>query len=89
MKCLLVVVCMVFVCMACSDDSGKDPGYAEKMAGIYTGYSAATFLYSADPVYTVEQQVTVTSVSGETADISYVDDTWGTYQLKGGVIPLL
>lgn len=82
MNYLLGWVFMLYVCAACSDDDNNNPNYAEKIAGTYEGYSAATFQYSPTPSFTTGQKVVVTRVTDKTVSLSYTDATWGTYRLE-------
>lgn len=56
---------------------------AAEVAGTYSGWSKAEFLYSPTPMASDAQTITVTEETDETVSVNYTSDTWGTFTLTG------
>lgn len=56
---------------------------AAEVAGTYSGWSKAEFMYSATPMVNDGQKVSVSEETDGTVSVSYVSDTWGKFTLTG------
>lgn len=68
---------------AVSCNPAEDVRPAAEVAGTYSGWSKAEFMYSPDPMVNDGQTVSVSEETEGTVSVSYVSDTWGKFTLTG------
>ncbi len=58
----------------------------EYVAGTYSGYTSAAFVYSSTPIVTDDESVTITANDDGTVSLSYASDTWGTTTISAATV---
>lgn len=66
--------------MGCSDDE-KSINLAQEAAGSYNGYTSARFAYSATPIVTPKETLTIADKGDSKADVTLTSSTWGVFRL--------
>jgi|GEM_PF-1973124 len=76
---MFLALTMTFTSCSDDDDSEEQVNKAEKVAGTYEGYAYAAFSYISYVLPYTDESVTVTANSDGTANVNYVNDTWGEF----------
>ncbi len=79
---LLVALCAT----SCSDDDDDVVNLSTLLAGSYSGYTSAAFVYSSTPIVTNGESVTMTANNDGTVNVSYTSGTWGTTTISGATV---
>lgn len=74
--CMVAALAIGF--QSCSDDDDDKTPASKLVEGTYTGYSSASFKYSATPICTNSETVAVVANSDGTVNVTLTSGTWGT-----------
>ncbi len=79
-KLVLLTATAISLAASCNPDDNVDT--AKAVAGTYTGYATASFMYSPTPMVSAGQTLTVTEEAAGTVSVSYTSDMWGTFSIS-------
>lgn len=83
---LFMAVALTAGFASCSDDDDDEVPAAQTVAGTYSAYSSASFKYSATPIVTNGESVTIAANSDGTVKVTLTSGTWGTATVSNATV---
>lgn len=84
-KYLFMAVALTAGFASCGSDDDETPA-SELVAGTYSGYSSASFMYSSTPMCANGETVAITSNSDGTVNVTFTSGTWGTTTISSASV---
>lgn len=85
-KYLFMAVALMAGFASCNDDDEPDIPAAQTVAGSYSAYSSASFMYSATPMVANGESVVVTANTDGTVNVTLTSGTWGTTTVNNATV---
>ncbi|MBQ7941705.1 MAG: hypothetical protein IJ328_04780 [Muribaculaceae bacterium] len=85
---MLMMALFALSAVSCSDEKDEPAEKpAEKVAGIYDGYTLASCNYFSNSV-TAKEQVKIAATGDATVNITFTSDTWGTFTISDATVTI-
>ncbi|MDR1200270.1 MAG: calycin-like domain-containing protein [Tannerellaceae bacterium] len=84
----IMMAATLFMAACGSDDDDSTPNLAQDIAGTYKGYTVAEFKYTAIPMTTPGESISLAANENGTCNISFESGQWGKFTMSDAVTSL-
>ena len=84
----LIMMAVVLFMAACSSNDDPTPSPDQDVAGIYKGYTMAEFKYTAIPMTTPNESISLVANDNGKSSISFTSQKWGKFTISDAVVTL-